>query len=209
VSPEKHARLLASENESAPFYVLPSLRVHAEAPATAHDARRPLRSRLPAQIRPFMHFVDINSSRINTSENFSISCISLIHHGFKSTRTNTSGNKDLKSLRINTSGSKDLKSFRINTSKKQGRGEGPPRIPNSSTKNCHQLVPHFPWCHQLVPPMCARLVTQIRSRLMTPSRARSVTQTAMRSQLVTHSRAQSVTHAGTWSRLVTQSEHEW
>jgi hypothetical protein len=83
-----------------------------------------------AQMQPFAHFVRDNSSIINTSKKFSISCISLISHDFNSTRINTSGNKDLKSIRINTSGSRDLKSFRINTSKKQGRGEGAQPAPH-------------------------------------------------------------------------------
>jgi|SRR5580704_2901498 hypothetical protein len=75
-----------------------------------------------AQNQPFLHFVTCNPSRINTSEKFTISRISLIRNDFNSTRINTSGTKDLKSIVINTSGNKDLKSFRINTSKKQGRG---------------------------------------------------------------------------------------
>jgi hypothetical protein len=92
------------------------------------------RGDLPAQIRPFMHFAPLNSSRINTSEKFPISRISLIRNDFNPTRINTSGNKDLKSIRINTSGSKDLKSFRINTSKKQGRGghASPPPPPEKN-----------------------------------------------------------------------------
>jgi len=149
------------------------------------------RATTPAQNQPFAHISSPNPPRINTSGNFVNFCISLIPNNFKPTRINTSGAKDLKSIRINTSGNKDLKSFRINTSKKQGRGEGSPRILTSSIKSCHQLVPHFRCCHQLVPPMCARLVTQFRSRLMT------------------HCRAQSVTNADMWSRLVTQSEREW
>jgi hypothetical protein len=76
----------------------------------------------PSQFQPFAQNAGPKSPRINTSKKFSIFCISLIMKSFNSTRTNTSGNKDLKSPRINTSGSKDLKSFRINTSKKHHRG---------------------------------------------------------------------------------------
>ena len=70
------------------------------------------------------HFSPRNSPGINTSKNFTNFRISLIIHGLKPTRINTSGNKDLKSPRINTSGHKDLKSNHFNTSKKQGRGWG-------------------------------------------------------------------------------------
>jgi hypothetical protein len=92
--------------------------------ASSALARRPSRGISPAQIQPFARFAPLNSSRINTSEKFLVSRISLICYGFNSTKINTSGNKDLKSPGINTSGSKDLKPFRINTSKKQGRGGG-------------------------------------------------------------------------------------
>ena len=78
----------------------------------------------PVQFQPFLQFLRSNYSRINTSKNISSFRISFIGNHLKSTRINTSGNKDLKSPRINTSGSKDLKSCRINTSKKQGRGVG-------------------------------------------------------------------------------------
>jgi len=75
-----------------------------------------------AKIPPNSHFACPNSFRISTSENSSTFRIPFILSGFKSTRINTSGNKDLKSFIINTSETKDLKSFRINTSKKQGCG---------------------------------------------------------------------------------------
>jgi hypothetical protein len=55
-----------------------------------------LRGDSPAQIQPFEHFAPSNSPRINTSEKFPIPRISLIRNDFKSTRINTSGNKDLK-----------------------------------------------------------------------------------------------------------------
>ena len=59
--------------------------------------------------------------RISTYKIPKKSRIAFIPLVLKSTRINTSGNKDLKSIRINTSGNKDLKSFRINTSKNRGK----------------------------------------------------------------------------------------
>jgi hypothetical protein len=89
-------------------------------------ARSPnqFRANSPAQIPASVHFARPNHPRINSSMNFSMFRNSLIMNNLKSTRINTSKNKELKSRRINTSGHKDLKSFRINTSKKQGRGVG-------------------------------------------------------------------------------------
>jgi hypothetical protein len=97
-----------------------SAAVHPRVVMLAH--RRGSRSISPVQIQPFLQLVRSNYPRINTSKNISSSHISFIVNHLKSTRINTSGNKDLKSPRINTSGSKDLKSRRINTSKKHGRG---------------------------------------------------------------------------------------
>jgi hypothetical protein len=101
--------------------------------------RHACRAFSPAQIQPFLQFVRPNRSRINTSKNISIFCISFIGNHLKSTRINTSGNKDLKSPRINTSGHKDLKSFRINTSKKGGRGVGGQRISLSKSPTTRDL----------------------------------------------------------------------
>jgi len=93
----------------------------------------------PAKIQLFAHFSSRKTPRINTSESFENSRISIIPNDFNPTRINTSGAKDLKSIRINTSGNKDLKSFRINTSKNTVWGRVRPhfstefaaRVPNT------------------------------------------------------------------------------
>jgi hypothetical protein len=93
----------------------------------------------PIQIRPFLQFVRRNHPRINTSKNILSFCISFNGNHLKSTRINTSGNKDLKSPRISTSGHKDLKPFRINTSKKGGRGVGGQHISLSKSPPTRDL----------------------------------------------------------------------
>jgi hypothetical protein len=105
---------------------------HASRRAISRSRRQPTAYILLAQIRPFLQVVPRNLSRINSSEKILLFPIPLISGHLKSTRINTSGNKDLKSFRNNTSGTKDLKSFRINTSKKHGRGAGGMQFPPAS-----------------------------------------------------------------------------
>jgi len=122
VSPEIHLRAVRSSSESVPAKL--SIFTSPILTANAGEARGSLRSKLPAQIQPFLHFSRRNSPGINTSKIFSTFCNPLIQKDFKPPIINTSETKDLNSFIINTSKTKDLKSFIINTSKKQGRGEG-------------------------------------------------------------------------------------
>jgi hypothetical protein len=94
VSPEKNILALGTATEGG--FSDASAQVSRTSGAKTRASGGSSPSKLPAQIQPFLRFSRPISFRINTSKTFAIFCIPLISEHLKSTRINTSENKDLK-----------------------------------------------------------------------------------------------------------------